>query len=111
MAKNVAKNVGIKVKSPKEKCSDTHCPFHGKLKLRGRVFEGKVVSDKMHRTVTVKWGRLKRIPKYERYEKRSTKVSAHNPPCIGARTGDKVKIMECRPLSKTKKFVVVEKVE
>lgn len=100
-----------KVKSKEETCSDKHCPIHGGLKLRGRTFEGTVISDKMHRTVTVKWGWLKYIPKYERYEKRSTKISAHNPPCIGARAGDKVKIKECHPLSKTKKFVVIEKVK
>ena len=37
-----------------------------------------------------------------------TKVVAYNPECIHAREGDIVKIMECRPLSKTKSFVVIE---
>jgi len=41
----------------------------------------------------------------------SSRITAHNPPCIGAKTGDKVKIAECRPISKTKSFVVVEKEE
>jgi small subunit ribosomal protein S17 len=48
------------------------------------------------------------IPKYERYELRTGKYKAHNPPCIGAKVGAKVKIMECRALSKTKSFVVIE---
>jgi small subunit ribosomal protein S17 len=48
------------------------------------------------------------IRKYKRYEKRSSKLHAHNPPCIGAKTGDMVKIAECRPLSKSTTFVVVE---
>ena len=39
---------------------------------------------------------------------RSSRISAHIPDCINAKAGDNVKIMECRPLSKTKKFVVVE---
>ena len=41
----------------------------------------------------------------------NSRITAHNPPCIDAKTGDKVKIAECRPLSKTKNFVVVEKEE
>jgi len=39
----------------------------------------------------------------------NSRITAHNPPCIAARRGEKVKIAECRPLSKTKSFVVVEK--
>jgi len=53
--------------------------------------------------------RMQVIPKYERYERRTSKLHAHNPPCIAARAGDRVKIMECRRLSKTKSFVVVQK--
>lgn len=78
------------------------------LSLRGRTFEGRVTSDKMHKTVTVEWARRKFVPKYERYEKRKTSVKAHNPEDINAKEGDIVKIMETRPLSKTKKFVVIE---
>jgi small subunit ribosomal protein S17 len=48
------------------------------------------------------------MPKYERFEWRTGKYMAHNPPCINAVIGTKVKIMECRPLSKTKAFVVIE---
>ena len=51
------------------------------------------------------------ISKYERYEKRTTTLVAHNPPCVNAKTGDIVKVMECRPVSKTKSFVVIEKTE
>ena len=90
------------------KCEDINCPFHGTLSVRGRIFVGEVTSSKMHKTVTVEWERTKFVPKYERYEKRGSSVKAHNPPCIAAKEGNIVKIMECRPLSKTKKFVVVE---
>jgi len=48
------------------------------------------------------------VRKYNRYEKRSSKYHAHNPSCIQAKVGDMVKIAECRPLSKTTTFVVVE---
>ncbi len=81
------------------------------IPLRGRVFTGTVVSDKMMKTVTVKWSRHIKIPKYERYEKRSSKVKAHLPEHINAKKGDIVKIAECRPISKTKKFVVYEKID
>ena len=103
--------IGINVREPQKVCNDPSCPFHGHLKVRGRVFEGVVVSDKMEKSVVVKRDYVRIIPKYERYEKRSSKITAHNPECIGAKSGDMVKIMECRPLSKTKKFVVIEKME
>ncbi|MEM4247666.1 MAG: 30S ribosomal protein S17 [Candidatus Nanoarchaeia archaeon] len=90
-------------------CGDTRCAIHGELKIRGRIFEGIVISDKMQRTVTVEWPRLSYLPKFERYEKRRSRVKAHNPPCIAAKEGDKVRIAECRPLAKTVKFVVIEK--
>ena len=63
----------------------------------------------MHSTATVEWERVQHIPKYERYEKKRSKIKAHNPKCINAAEGDIVKVMECRPLSKTKNFVIVEK--
>ncbi len=101
--------VGMGIEPPKERCTDPKCPFHGKLSVRGRAFECMVVSDKMSRTVTVELEHARKVPKYERYERRTSKLHAHNPPCIAARTGDRVKIMECRRLSKTKAFVVVQK--
>nr|AJS12754.1 30S ribosomal protein S17P [uncultured archaeon] len=77
--------------------------------LRGRIFEGIVVSDKMQKTVTVEWPRIVYLPKYERYEKKRSRVHAHNPAEISAKVGDKVKIAECRQLAKTVSFVVIEK--
>jgi len=101
--------VGMGIEPPKEACSDPRCPFHGSLSVRGRVFEGLVSSDKMARTVTVELERMHMVSKYERYERRTSKIHAHNPPCIGAKVGDRVKIMECRRLSGTKSFAVVQK--
>ena len=80
-----------------------------KINIHGRTFTGTVVSDKSHKTVTVEWERRLFIPKYERYEKRRSKVKAHNPESIAAEEGDVVVIKECRPLSKTKHFIVIEK--
>jgi small subunit ribosomal protein S17 len=76
---------------------------------RGRTFTGIITSDKMSKTVTVEWNRRHYLPKYERYEKRRTKVKAHNPDNIDAQVGDKVTIMETKPLSKTKHFIIIKK--
>jgi len=89
-------------------CNDANCPFHGSLKLRGRTFSGTVTSAKMNKSVVIEWGRIHYIPKYERYEKRKTKIKAHLPECIQAKEGDKVTIQECRKISKTKAFCVVK---
>jgi len=104
----MAKSVGLDVPAPKAECQDVNCPFHGSLPVRGQVITGKVVSDRMMGTVVVEREYLRYIRKYNRYEKRSSRIHAHNPPCLQAKAGDSVTIAECRPLSKTKSFVVVE---
>lgn len=78
------------------------------IRLHGKEFVGTVISDKANKTVTVEWERRRLITKYERYEKRYSRVYAHNPSLVHARLGDTVRIKETRPLSKTKNFVVVE---
>lgn len=105
------RNIGIEAKPPHQSCTDVKCPWHGTLPVRGRVFSGKVISDKAEKTVVVEWGFNRLIQKYERYERRHTRLVAYNPDCVAAKTGDSVKIAECRPLSKTKSFVVIEKME
>jgi len=102
------RDIGLDVKAPEKACNDPNCPFHGSLPVRGQVFDCKVVSDKMESTVVVLREFEKRDTKFERFEKRRSKIHAHNPPCIDAKAGDSVKIAECRPLSKTKAYVVVE---
>jgi small subunit ribosomal protein S17 len=111
MVKQKVRNIGLDVKPPEKACKDIKCPFHGKLSVRGKVFEGRVVSDKASKTVVVRWDFNRYNAKYERYERRHSRVAAYNPKCIDAKEGDIVKIAECRPLSKTKTFVVIEKVE
>jgi len=101
------RKAGFETSAPEKSCTDKNCPFHGQLKVRGNQFIGRVVSDKMQHTVIVEWISTKYIPKYERYKKVRTKLTAHNPTCINAIEGDLVRIGECRPLSKTKNFVVI----
>ncbi len=90
-------------------CNDENCPFHGTLSTRGNTLTGKVVSDKMHKTVVVQIDYLQQFKKFKRFAKKRSKIHAHNPPCLSASKGTIVKIAECRPLSKTVSFVVIEK--
>ncbi len=71
---------------------------------------GVVTSDKMDQTVTVMIERKIKHPLYKKYIKKSTKIHAHDPD-NKCQQGDLVKIAECRPISKTKSWKVVEIVE
>jgi len=93
----------------KENCTDKNCPLHGTISKRGFKLEGTIVSDKMKKSVVVEIGRVRKVSKFKRYEKRRTKIHAHNSACISAKKGDTVLIQECKPISKTKSFVVIEK--
>jgi len=103
--------MSLTFKKPKKTCNDRNCPFHGGLPIRGHVLSGVVFSAKMDKTVIVKRDYLSYVPKVLRYERRHSSIPSHNPPCIDAKEGDHVVIAECRPLSKTVSFVIVEKAE
>ncbi|MCM2132151.1 30S ribosomal protein S17 [Larsenimonas rhizosphaerae] len=77
---------------------------------KARRLTGKVVSDKMEKSVVVMIERRERHPIYGKYMKRSTKLHAHDE-TNQARLGDTVSIEECRPLSKKKAWTLVEVVE
>ena len=109
--KGKTKNIGIDVKAPKEVCEDKKCPFHGDIKLRGRTFTGIVVKKDTNKSATVQWERRQYIYKYERYAEKRSKIRVHNPDCIKAEIGEKVRVAECRPISKTKHFVIIEKIQ
>ena len=103
--------MSLSFKKPRKTCKDSNCPFHGNLPVRGRVLEGSIIRSKMDKTVVVRREYVNYMPKYKRYERRRSNIPAHSPPCISAKEGDWVKIIECRPVSKTVSFVVVEKLE
>jgi len=67
---------------------------------------GIVASDKMQKTVVVRVDRLVRHTKYRRYVRRTSKFMAHDE--LGATVGDKVRIVETRPLSAKKRWRVLE---
>ncbi|MEF8880827.1 MAG: 30S ribosomal protein S17 [Candidatus Nanohaloarchaea archaeon] len=81
------------------------------IPLRGNEFTGTVVSTKMQKSATVRWGYAEEVPKYERKERRNTKITAHVPDEIEVQEGDKVRVVETRPISKTKSSMIVELVE
>ena len=71
-----------------------------------RVLEGAVVSDKTDKTITVRVERRYMHPVYKKYIKSSDKYAAHDA-TNEYKTGDRVSIIECRPISKTKRWVTV----
>src|SRR5690606_14646049 len=75
-----------------------------------RTLTGRVVSDKMDKTITVLIERRVKHPVYGKYLKRSTKLHAHDE-TNQCQIGDKVTIRETRPQSKTKSWALVEIVE
>ena len=77
---------------------------------RTRTLQGRVVSDKMDKTITVKIERRVKHPVYGKYITRSSKVHAHDEE-NKAGTGDTVLVAESRPMSKSKSWILVEVVE
>lgn len=75
-----------------------------------KVYQGRVVSDKMDKTITVQVDTRKTHPKYGKRVKYSKKYKAHDE-LNSAKEGDIVRIMETRPLSATKRFRLLEIVE
>jgi small subunit ribosomal protein S17 len=75
-----------------------------------RTIIGRVVSDKMDKTVSVAIERLIKHPMYGKYIRRTTKVLAHDA-SNECKPGDRVAIAECRPISKNKSWEVVNVVE
>ena len=104
----MARNIGVSVVSPRKTCEDELCPFHGTLSVRGKLLTGIVSSAKAKKMVVVSREYPRPVSKYKRFERSRSKVHAYLPTCIDVKEGDEVKVAECRPLSKTVSFVVIE---
>ena len=78
----------------------------GEKTNKGKILSGVVVSDKMNKTIVVSVSRFIKHPKYGKYYKVSKKYKAHDEENT-YKIGDKVKIVETRPISKDKKFKVM----
>jgi small subunit ribosomal protein S17 len=103
----------VKAERPKKasaapKAAASEAGTDGEKKKAGKRAErvGIVASDKMTKTVVVRVDRLVKHPIYRKYVKRRKKFMAHDE--LGAKIGDKVKIIETRPLSARKRWRVVE---
>jgi small subunit ribosomal protein S17 len=104
------RDIGVDINEPTaEWDGDENCPFYGSLRLRGQIIEGTISKVGMKKSIIVEREHIRYMPKFERYEKRTRRYAAHLPSCIGeVNVGDNVRIMECRRLSKTITFCVIE---
>jgi len=101
-------NIGLKVKEPKRECTDKNCPFHGNLSIRGKLFDGTVTGSKAKKTITLQKESAVYFTKFKRYARGKSTIHAHVPDCIDVESGDDVLTAECRPISKSVSYVVVE---
>lgn len=74
--------------------TDKKCPWTGLVSIRGRILTGRVVSNKMTRTVVIRREYLHYVPKYNRYEKRHKNLAAHCSPAFRVEIGDDVTVGE-----------------
>ena len=103
---------GVSSVRPEEQMSDVQEPNVGPPIERGqrKIRQGIVVSDKMDKTVVVEIEQAKKHATYHKIVRRSRKLVAHDE-AGDAHVGDTVRLMETRPLSKTKRWRVIEIVE
>jgi small subunit ribosomal protein S17 len=111
MTAKIKKQEKNEMKEQSTSCNDIKCPFHGELKARGRTFRGTVIR-KFPKRVVIEFERTLYVKKYERYSKSKTKLHAKLSDCLAPsiNVGDYIEIVECRPLSKIIKFVVIKKI-
>ena len=106
----MTRDIGIKVNAPKEEpqAGDTKNPFNGTLSIRGKLFEGKIIKSKAKNTVVIQKESPVYFNKFKRYARGKSTIHAHVPGCIDVVSGDHVLTAECRPISKSVSYVVIE---
>jgi len=106
----MTRDIGLGVAEPPREPAegDMKNPFNGTLPIRGRLFEGTVISASARNTVVVERDAPAYIPKFKRYARSRRRIHAHVPSNIDAGVGARVMAAECRPVSKSVSFVVVE---
>ncbi|TXT61367.1 MAG: 30S ribosomal protein S17 [Promethearchaeota archaeon] len=113
----MSRNIGIPNVTPPnvkaEDCNDINCPFHGKIRIRGKITKGVVVSKKARNSVIIRFDYVQFVPKYQRYERRNSRLACHLPTCLedAIELGDRVLVGESRKISKSKAFVVLSKTQ
>ena len=106
MTKNIGIPVSVPKKAPEE--NDKKNPFNGTLSIRGKTFEGIVIKSKAKGTVGIERPAPIYFSKFKRYGRSKSKIHAHVPTNIVVEEGNHVIAAECRPLSKSVSFVVIE---
>jgi len=106
----MTRNIGLPVKEPKKKIEENekNNPFNGTLSIRGKIFEGTVINAKANGTVVIQKESPIYFKKFKRFGRSKNKIHAHVPSNINVEEGDYVIAAECRPISKSVSFVVVE---
>ena len=106
----MTRNKGLPVKEPKKKLveNEKNNPFNGSLSIRGKLFEGTVINAKAKGTAVIQKESPIYFKKFKRYGRSKNKIHAHVPSNIIVQEGDHVIAAECRPISKSVSFVIVE---
>jgi len=106
----MTQNIGLPVKKPTNEPLDNenNNPFSSSLSIRGKLFEGIVTKAKAKGTVVIERNAPIYFTKFRRYGRSKNKIHAHVPSNLSVQEGDTVIAAECRPISKSVSFVVVE---
>ncbi len=106
----MSRNTGLPVPEPKREAipGEGNNPFNGTLAIRGKLFEGTVVSAKARNTVVIERESPIYFTKFKRYARGKSSIHAHVPSNLDVAEGDRVLAAECRPIAKSVSFVVVE---
>jgi len=106
----MTRNIGLPVKESKKKIEENekNNPFNGTLSIRGKIFEGTVINAKANGTIVIQKESPIYFKKFKRFGRSKNKIHAHVPSNINVEEGDYVIAAECRPISKSVSFVVVE---
>ena len=106
----MTRNIGLPVKESKKKIDDNenNNPFNGSLSIRGKLFEGVVIKAKAKGTVVIQKESPVYFKKFKRFGRSKNQIHAHVPSNINVEEGDHVIAAECRPISKSVSFVIIE---
>ena len=106
----MTRNIGLPVKESKKKIEENekNNPFNGTLSIRGKIFEGTVINAKANGTIVIQKESPIYFKKFKRFGRSKNKIHAHVPSNINVEEGNYVVAAECRPISKSVSFVVVE---
>ena len=106
----MTRNIGLPIKNPSKKTvkNDKNNPFNGSLAIRGKIFEGIVINAKAKGTAVIQKESPIYFKKFKRFGRSKNQIHAHVPSNLNVQVGDYVVAAECRPISKSVSFVVVE---